>query len=106
MNWADLDKEFAEYEKEIPCPNCKKPAKPTVAGNNFKCSLGCGHLFREDGTKPEMECTCKSCNPCHDPLKGKTKGKKAELVMDDDTKKPKTIRRPDRATRKDTRSKH
>jgi hypothetical protein len=95
LNWADLDKEFAAYDREIPCPNCKKPAKPTVAGGNFKCSIGCGHLFREDGTKPEMECTCVSCNPCHDPLKGKTKGKKAELQLPEKkiSKKKKLLRR-------------
>jgi hypothetical protein len=90
MNWADLDKEFAAYNREIPCPNCKKPAKPTVAGDNFKC-WDCGHLFREDGTKPEMACTCLKCNPEHDPLKGKTKGKKAELQLPE--KKPKKFLR-------------
>jgi len=79
MNWADLER-FEEYDREIPCVLCKKPAKPTVAGGNFKC-WDCGHLFREDGTKPEMPCTCKICNPEHDPLAGKTKGKKAELIL-------------------------
>lgn len=97
MNWADLE-DFSEYDREIPCVNCKQPAKPTVAGNNFKCSLGCGHLFREDGTKPTMECMCKKCAPEHDPLAGKTKGKKAELQLPD-----KKIRRP-RATGKNKRS--
>ena len=80
MNWNDLE-DFSFYDREIPCPNCKRPAKPTVVGNNFKCSLGCGHLFKKDGTKSEAECTCLKCNPDHDPLKGKTKGNKAELQL-------------------------
>lgn len=90
MNWNDIEKEFAEYDKEIPCVICKKPAKPTVTGGNFKC-WDCGHLFREDGTKPAMDCHCKKCAPAHDPLKGKTKGKKAELDLDDrvEEEKPK-----------------
>lgn len=98
MNWNDLEN-FDEYEKEIPCVNCKKPAKPTVCGGNWKC-WDCGHLFREDGTKPEMECTCKICNPCHDPLAGKTKGKKAELQLPENKKSK--VRRP---VRKNKRSK-
>jgi hypothetical protein len=93
MNYADIDKEFAEYDREIPCPNCTKPAKLTVAGGNFKC-WDCGHLFREDGTKPEMDCNCKKCNPCHDPLKGKTKGRKAELQLPE-KKNKKILRRPE-----------
>jgi hypothetical protein len=90
MNWSDLS--FDEYEKTIPCPNCKKEAKPTVSGGNWKC-WDCGHLFREDGTKPTMECTCKKCQPNHDPLKGKTKGKKAELQLSEKKKSKKILRR-------------
>lgn len=91
MNWADLDN-FAEYDKEVPCPNCNQPANPTVAGGNWKCNP-CGHLFREDGTKPTMDCTCLICNPQHDPLAGKTKGKKAELVLPEKKSKNKKILR-------------
>lgn len=83
----------SEYEKEIPCPNCGKRSNPTVVGGNWKCSIGCGHLFREDGTKPTMDCFCKKCAPMHDPLAGKTKGKKAELDLTDDTKESKSTRR-------------
>jgi len=85
MNWAELEN-FAEYDRELPCFICKQPAKPTVAGGNWKCH-SCNHLFREDGTKPEMECFCKVCASAHDPLKGKTKGKKAELQLPEKNKK-------------------
>lgn len=89
MNWADLDK-FDEYDRTLPCPNCKELAKPTVAGGNWKCNP-CGHLFREDGSKPTMDCTCIKCAPEHDALKGKTKGKKAELQLPDKKKSKKNL---------------
>lgn len=92
MNWSDLEN-FDIYERAIPCPNCTQPAKMTVAAGNFKCSLGCGHLFREDGTKPTMDCTCKKCALQHDPLTGKTKGKKAELQLPEKKKSKKILRR-------------
>jgi hypothetical protein len=95
MNWSDLE-DFSAYDREIPCVNCKQSAKPTVVGNNFKCHE-CSHIFKEDGSKIEVECFCKKCAPEHDPLAGKTKGKKAELQLPE--KKFKKIRRP-RATRK------
>jgi len=91
MNWADIDN-FSEYEKEIPCVNCTKPAKPTVTGGNFKC-WDCGHIFKEDGSKIECECHCKKCMPEHDPLAGKTKGKKAELQLPEKKSKKKPLRR-------------
>jgi ribosomal protein L37AE/L43A len=79
MNWADLEN-FEEYDKEIPCVLCKKPAKKTVVGDNWKCHE-CQHIFKEDGSKIECECHCKVCMPEHDPLAGKTKSKKAELQL-------------------------
>lgn len=92
MNYSDLE-DFSMYNKEIPCVNCKKPAKPTVVGDNFKCT-DCMHIFKEDGSKITVDCYCKKCAPKHDPLKGKTKGKKAELVLPDKKKNKKEKRIP------------
>lgn len=99
MNWSDLE-DFSAYDRELPCVNCSKVAKPTVVGENFKCT-DCMHIFKEDGSKITVECNCKKCNPMHDPLKGKTKGKKAELQLPDKSEKKPRLRR---ATRKAKRS--
>jgi hypothetical protein len=100
MNWTDLE-DFSAYERELPCPNCKQPAKPTVCGNHMKCAP-CGHVFNEDGSPMGVECHCVKCNPFHDPLADKTKGKSAELQLPE----KKSSRGKPRQRRPDTRSKH
>jgi hypothetical protein len=47
-----------------------------------------------------MPCNCVSCNPHHNPLKGKTKGKKAKLQLPDKFEKKPRLRK---STRKDKR---
>jgi len=97
MDYSKLE-DFSEYEREIPCVSCGKPAKPTVSGNNFKC-WDCGHLFKEDGSKTTVECTCLKCNPGHDPLEGKTKGKRAELQLPKQSRSTQRKRRPNKPSK-------